>query len=552
MAETLGKYQLIEKIAQGGMAEVFLASQQSEIGGFSKRVAIKRMFPHLVERDEIITMFIDEARIASSLTHPSIVQIYDLGVVDGALYIAMEYVEGLDLRRLCEKGIEQDNFFSREMAVRIVADTAAGLHYAHTRLDEHGQPMNIVHRDISPQNILISVDGAVKICDFGIAKAESRLTDTLTGEFKGKFSYMSPEQFEGGDLDGQSDVFTLGIVFYEITVGTRLFRGKNEYDTMRMVTDARVTPPTEIRPDFPPDLERIILKSLQRDRRLRYKSAAEFHDDLEDWLYSNRLRVGPMQISRYIHSLLRGERGEDVPAPEALEPAPVKTAQVDETMPLTLSEDLIHELDAHYGVDGPAREDATVQDSVDRTSLSPMPTWENEEAEILGETRPELDSLSLGVEPPTNPIMQSLEEPEEDRTIVLDDIVVEDPTTGHHVKPHQVASALEADSSGKNEQFSTDPLFEIGRMAWTPRHLLIGAAGVAALLSVVMLVFFLFSGGEDLGENGGEGGAEPGSELAVSGNEIPLDDGEILAGPLLSHPTVEVRLESQPSGAYVV
>src|SRR5690554_845785 len=164
MPEEFGTYQLHRKIAQGGMAEVFEARAHSEFGGFSRALAIKRMFPHLVDRDEIITMFIDEARIASRLQHPNIVQIYDLGVVQGSFYLAMELVEGLDLRRVCELGVKQDHFLPRELAVRVVADVASGLHYAHTRCDDQGRPMRVVHRDISPQNVLMSVEGAVKIC----------------------------------------------------------------------------------------------------------------------------------------------------------------------------------------------------------------------------------------------------------------------------------------------------------------------------------------------------------------------------------------------------
>src|SRR5690606_8656157 len=249
------KYQLIKRIAQGGIAEVFLARQLGDVGGFSRQVAIKRMFPHLIDREDIITMFIDEARIVAELNHPAIVQTFDLGVTDGAFYIAMEYIDGLDLRRVCEIGIENDAFLPAEIAVQIIIEAAAGLHYAHTRVDADGNPMNIVHRDVSPQNILISRQGAVKICDFGIAKAERRLTTTRSGEFKGKFGYMSPEQATGMPLDLRSDIFSLGILLYETTVGTRLFRAFNEYETIKLVVNAVVEPPSQISPNFPRDLE---------------------------------------------------------------------------------------------------------------------------------------------------------------------------------------------------------------------------------------------------------------------------------------------------------
>lgn len=303
MPDIFDKYQLIKRIAQGGIAEVFLARQLGDVGGFSRQVAIKRMFPHLIDREDIITMFIDEARIVAELNHPAIVQTFDLGVTDGAFYIAMEYIDGLDLRRVCEIGIENDAFLPAEIAVQIIIEAAAGLHYAHTRVDADGNPMNIVHRDVSPQNILISRQGAVKICDFGIAKAERRLTTTRSGEFKGKFGYMSPEQAEGLPLDARSDIFSLGIMLYEITVGTRLFRAFNEYETIKLVVNAQIEPPSKIVPNFPRDLEAIILKALQREPSKRFQTAEALQLALEDWLFTHRQRVGPQQIARYMELL---------------------------------------------------------------------------------------------------------------------------------------------------------------------------------------------------------------------------------------------------------
>lgn len=304
MPDFFDKYQLIKRIAHGGIAEVFLAHQVGDVAGFTKQVAIKRMFPHLIERDDIISMFIDEARIVSNLNHPAIVQTFDLGVIDGSFYIAMEYVDGLDLRRVCEVGIENDAFIPAEIAVQIIVEAAAGLHYAHTRVDANGQPMGIVHRDISPQNILISRQGAVKICDFGIAKAEHRLTTTRSGEFKGKFGYMSPEQAGGLPLDWRSDIFSLGILLYEITVGTRLFRASNEYETIKLVVNAVVEPPSQFIPNFPRDLEAIILKALEREPSKRYQTAEALQIALEDWLFAHRQRVGAAQIGRYMEALL--------------------------------------------------------------------------------------------------------------------------------------------------------------------------------------------------------------------------------------------------------
>ncbi|MEC9440520.1 MAG: serine/threonine-protein kinase [Myxococcota bacterium] len=302
MSETFGQYQLIRKIAHGGMAEVFLASRQGEIGGFTKQVAIKRIYQHLAEDPELITMFFDEARIAAQLNHPNIVQIYDLGQIDGFFYIAMEFIHGRDVRSICERGIQVSNFLPIPTAVKLVAESAAGLHYAHTRADNSGTPLNIVHRDVSPQNILVAMNGGVKVCDFGIAKAEERLTHTRTGQFKGKFAYMSPEQVigDGRAIDLRSDIFSLGIVLYEITVCTRLFRGKNDYDTIRMVAESDVKLPTQVRANFPPELERIIMKSLSREPSQRYQTAEEMQVELEEWLLEQRAKTSPVHIARYM------------------------------------------------------------------------------------------------------------------------------------------------------------------------------------------------------------------------------------------------------------
>ena len=266
MAEDFGKYQLIEKIAQGGMAEVFLATQSAELGGFEKELAIKRIFPNLASEESMRNMFLDEARIAANLNHPNIVQVYDLGQVGEYLYIAMEFVEGHDFRTILEKGFNDGNEVPINLAVNVVANAAAGLNYAHTRSDSSGEPMRIVHRDMSPQNILISTEGHVKVCDFGIAKAEDRIGMTRAGEIKGKIAYMSPEQVRGAEqLDHRSDIFALGIVLYESTTMRRLFRGESDFDTMREVVEGEIESPRDIQPGYPADLEKIVFKALERD-----------------------------------------------------------------------------------------------------------------------------------------------------------------------------------------------------------------------------------------------------------------------------------------------
>ncbi|MEL6181196.1 MAG: serine/threonine-protein kinase, partial [Myxococcota bacterium] len=297
-----GKYRLIRKLATGGMAEIFLARQEG-MEGFRKDVVIKRILPIHADNDELIEMFIDEARIAASLNHPNIVQIYELGKFEDDHFIAMEYVHGQDLRRTAERGLAVGNYIPLRHAVRGIADAAAGLHYAHTQVDDSGDALNIVHRDISPQNILVSFDGVLKILDFGIAKAENKIVDNRTGQLKGKYAYMSPEQCNGLDVDARSDIFSLGIVLYEITLCRRLFKGDTDIQTIKRVSDAEVTPPTEIQPEFPKRLEEIILKALAKEPDDRYPSARELQMDLEDFLSDNRMKTGPVQIGEYMREI---------------------------------------------------------------------------------------------------------------------------------------------------------------------------------------------------------------------------------------------------------
>lgn len=303
MEQTFGKYRLIEKIGSGGMAEVYLATQLGDLAGFEKQVALKMMSQNLSDREDLVIMFLDEARIAAQLNHPNIVHVYDLGRVEDTLYIAMEYVEGKDLRRICEKGIDCDNFLSREFAARIIADAAAGLHYAHTSTDNQGQPRNVVHRDVTPQNILVSMDGQIKVADFGVAKAEDRLGHTRVGQRKGKLSYMSPEQFEASTVDARSDVYALGILLYETTVQTRLFRGRSDFETMSLIANSAVTPPRDLRPDYPAELASIVMRALEKDPDDRYQSALEFQNALEDWLHAQAKRVGPAEIAEYMRAI---------------------------------------------------------------------------------------------------------------------------------------------------------------------------------------------------------------------------------------------------------
>ena len=216
--ENYGEYQLIKKLATGGMAQIYLARQQG-LEGFEKLLVVKRILPHLAENEDFIKMFLDEARIAARLNHPNIVQIFNLGSQDDTFFIAMEYIHGEDVRRVWKRADQAGKDLPVPMVCRIIMDAAAGLDYAHKKTDQVGKPLGIVHRDISPQNILVTFEGGVKVVDFGIAKAADQATVTKSGVLKGKYSYMSPEQASGQKIDHRTDIFALGTVLYELLTG---------------------------------------------------------------------------------------------------------------------------------------------------------------------------------------------------------------------------------------------------------------------------------------------------------------------------------------------
>ncbi len=283
MAVNFGKYILLDKIATGGMAEIWLA-KQTGVEGFEKLVVIKKILPHFTHDKEFVTMFLDEARIAAKLNHSNIVQIYDLGKEQNTYYIAMEYISGDDIKGILQTSIKQGHFLPLQLSVNIISQAAAGLYYAHTLTDMYGTSMNIVHRDISPQNILVTYTGSAKIVDFGIAKAATQSQETRAGTLKGKFAYMSPEQALGKKLDGRSDLFALAIVLYEITLGKRLFKSDSELKTLRMITEEPIKAPIDVNPKYPKKLNDILMKALEKDRDNRYEDCRGFHVALEDFL----------------------------------------------------------------------------------------------------------------------------------------------------------------------------------------------------------------------------------------------------------------------------
>ncbi len=297
-----GKYYLLERINVGGMAEVFKAKAFG-VEGFERLFAVKKILPSIAADQDFIRMFIDEAKIAVQLNHANIAQIFDLGKVDGAYFIALEYVSGKDLRTIFEQARAKDKPWSIPQACHVVRQVCEGLDYAHNKKDSHGAALNIVHRDVSPQNILVSYEGEVKIIDFGIAKAAGRASKTQAGILKGKFGYMSPEQVRGLPLDRRSDIFSLGIILYELLTMQRLFYAESDFSILEKIRNVEIPPIRERNPEVPEELERIVMKALARDPDARYQSAAQFHDALHEFSFSSGHLFTRKDLAAYMHEM---------------------------------------------------------------------------------------------------------------------------------------------------------------------------------------------------------------------------------------------------------
>lgn len=300
--QQFGQYQLLEKIAQGGMAEIFLGKAR-DLQGIEKPVVIKRILPQIAASSEFVEMLIDEAKIAVMLSHGNIAQIYDLGKVVDDYFIVMEYVEGRTVSQIMKRLRHQNRRMPIPSALWIAAEIASGLDYMHRKTDEDGNPLQIIHRDISPQNIILSTSGTVKIIDFGIAKAKTKVSTTDSGVLKGKFAYMSPEHAEGEKLDHRTDIYSLGVVLYELLTGQRLFKGKNNQETLKKVRRAKAPPPSAFREQVTADLDQIVLKAIQKDRTRRYATAQEFHLALTRYLVSHHHDFSPRLLAQYLGDL---------------------------------------------------------------------------------------------------------------------------------------------------------------------------------------------------------------------------------------------------------
>ena len=306
--DRIGPYVLVKKMAKGGMAELFLSDYLSE-DGFRKQVAVKRILPHLAENTDFIQMFTREARLAALLHHPNIVQIFDFKKIDNAYLISMEYIDGKNLGEIIsglKKGIPY------EIAGFIIAEICKGLDYSHSKRDDMtGEPLNIVHRDISPQNILVSYRGEVKISDFGISKAQSEPSLTQVGVIKGKMSYLSPEQAMGEQADARVDIYALGLVYYEILTGKRVYHFENDIEAIRTIPTMDIKPIIEEIPDLPREVNDLIMKCLERNRESRFQSASEVFKELARLKKSLKINVDTSSLEDFMKKNFKKNKQSD-------------------------------------------------------------------------------------------------------------------------------------------------------------------------------------------------------------------------------------------------
>ncbi|MGE3633340.1 MAG: serine/threonine protein kinase, partial [Sandaracinaceae bacterium] len=292
------------------MAEVYTAKSFG-IEGFEKIIAIKRILPTMAEDNDFISMFIDEAKIAGHLTHANVVPIYELGKIGDSHYIAMEYVWGKDLLQIMNRFRRMRRHMPPVMAAWIASKVLEGLDYAHRKRDRHGRPMGIIHRDVSPQNVLVSYEGQIKLIDFGIAKAASRNTKTQAGVLKGKFGYMSPEQVRGLPIDHRSDVFAASTCLHEMLTGERLFVGESDFSTLEKVRNADVAPPSTLVADIPKDLEDIVLRGLAREPEDRWQTAGEMQEELQRFIALQRPPFGTSKLNTWMRTAFAPELAKE-------------------------------------------------------------------------------------------------------------------------------------------------------------------------------------------------------------------------------------------------
>ena len=330
---SIGHYEILGLLGTGGMAEVFLGRSAS-LPGEERPVVVKRILPHLARQRQFVDMFRDEAQIAARIHHPNVVEVYELGESGLELYLVMEYLGGESAAGIARQLARRKKLLSFGLCAHMISEVCGGLHAAHILMDDEGEPLNIVHRDVSPANIFVTYDGDVKILDFGIAVAANRLSKTDAGQVKGKYAYMSPEQCRGKTLDRRSDIFSLGTVLYELSTCRRLFKRPSDMETLEAVCNEEVVPPSRLVNKYPPELERICLKALQKDPDARYATALEMRRELLAVAAElNKGKTPSASIAKVMKKLFAGridQKSEMIQCAPSGEGVPSRALAVDE------------------------------------------------------------------------------------------------------------------------------------------------------------------------------------------------------------------------------
>lgn len=387
----IGRYEVLNHLATGGMAQIYLA-RQTGLGEFERYVVLKTILRERASDQRFITMFLDEAKLAATLNHQNIAQVYEVDQANGQYYMAMEYVHGENARAILEATLQRGWTIPLELALMTLTGAAAGLHHAHERTGKQGQPLNIVHRDVSPANIMVGYDGSVKVLDFGIAKAEERATKTVGGTIKGKYGYMSPEQCKGKPIDRRSDIFALGICLYELTTLRRAFKGSDDFETMKRIVSGDVLLPSVVVPGYPRELEAIILTAMANDPNARFQTAQEMIEALDAFAVRSKLIGSPTALGRFMTQVFgpRSELGPDGRGAERTQVnAPLAREDADNVKTVVLQ----------------------VRDQARRSqdSSSPVPhdpaAWQQEEPRARARTpTPRLSQGRASFEPPANAV----------------------------------------------------------------------------------------------------------------------------------------------------
>ncbi len=395
----VGRYEVLTHLATGGMAQIYLA-RQTGLGAFERHVVLKTILRERATDQRFVTMFLDEAKLAATLNHQNIAQVYEVDQADGAYFMAMEYVHGENARAILETTLRRGWTIPLELAVMIISGAAAGLHHAHERKGKNGQPLNIVHRDVSPANIMVGYDGSVKVLDFGIAKAEERATKTVGGTIKGKYGYMSPEQCKGKPIDRRSDIFALGICLYELTTLRRAFKGNDDFETMKRIVAGDVMLPSVAVPGYPRELEAIVLTAMANDVNARFQTAQEMIEALDSFAVRAKLTGSNTAMGRFMTQLFGTRREPWVEGANATDRTQVSEPDVDNEK--TLLVEGRQPADVHRASTAPVPGVAEWQDgqATERQSSRPGLPFESQ---TPPEQRSPLRALVLPAGPETNP-----------------------------------------------------------------------------------------------------------------------------------------------------